>query len=70
MPKSIILAPGLGAQGADPRALSAMATKTGPLLISASRGIGAVNDPTLSLEDYIETVKKRIDAFKQQITVV
>jgi orotidine-5'-phosphate decarboxylase len=68
MPNAIILAPGLGAQGADPRALSAMATPTGPLLISASRGIGAVNDPGLALEDYIETVKTRIDAFKREIS--
>jgi len=70
MPKSIILAPGLGAQGGDPEAMAAMATDTGPVLISASRGVGAVNDPGLSLEAYIELVKTRIDAFRRQISPV
>ena len=63
MPRSVFLAPGLGAQGADPSELSALATPLSPVLVAASRGIAAVTDPGLSLSSYKELVQERIDAF-------
>jgi orotidine-5'-phosphate decarboxylase len=68
MPRSVFLAPGLGAQGGNPAAMAAIATATGPVLVSASRGIAAVEDRTLSLTDYVTVVRSRIDAFKSAIT--
>lgn len=68
MPRSAFLAPGLGAQGGDPAAMGAMATRTGPVLVSASRGVAAVADPDLPLTDYAALVGARIDAFRAQLT--
>jgi|SRR5579859_22381 len=67
MPKSVFPAPGLGAQGGDPAAMAGMATPTGPVLISASRGIGAVDDRDISLDDFVALVRSRINAFKGQM---
>ncbi len=63
MPKSAFLAPGLGAQGAEPSELSALATPLGPVLVAASRGIAAVDDLDMSVSSYAELVRGRIDAF-------
>lgn len=69
MPRSVFLAPGLGAQGGDPaQAMAAMATQTGPVLISASRGIAAVDDRSMSVEGYVQLVSARIHDFKRQIS--
>ncbi len=64
MPRSVFLAPGLGAQGGDPRAISALATPTGPVLISASRGVAAIDDRDMSLDDYGAMIRTRLDQFR------
>lgn len=63
MPRSVFLAPGLGVQGGDPQAISALATATGPVLISASRGIGAIKDREMTLDDYGALIRQRLDQF-------
>jgi orotidine-5'-phosphate decarboxylase len=70
MPRSVILAPGLGVQGGDPAAMAGMATDTGPVLISASRGITAIEDRSLSVGEYVGVVSARIDAFRRQMGVM
>lgn len=70
MPRSIFLAPGLGAQGGDPVAISALATSTGPVLISASRGIAAVDDREMSLDRYIALVRQRLDGFRNALGLI
>lgn len=64
MPRSVFLAPGLGTQGGDPRAISALATPTGPVLISASRGVAAIEDRDMSLDDYGALIRTRLDQFR------
>lgn len=64
MPRSAFLAPGLGAQGGDPCAISALATPTGPVLISASRGVAAIEDRDMSLDDYSALIRTRLDQFR------
>jgi orotidine-5'-phosphate decarboxylase len=63
MPRSTFLAPGLGSQGGDASALSALSTKTGPVLVSASRGIAHVEDRDMPLEAYKALVRDRIIAY-------
>ena len=70
MPQSIFLAPGLGAQGGDPVATAALATRTGPVLISASRGIAAVEDRKMSLECYAALVAGRLDMFRSALGLI
>jgi orotidine-5'-phosphate decarboxylase len=63
MPRSTFLAPGLGAQGGDASALSSLATKTGPVLVSASRGIAGTEDREMPIEAYKALVRDRIAAY-------
>src|SRR6516165_5333634 len=63
MPRSTFLAPGLGLQGGDARALSSLATKTGPVLVSASRGITSVEDRDMPIAAYRTLVRDRIAAY-------
>ena len=63
MPRSTFLAPGLGSQGGDAKALSSLATKTGPVLVSASRGIARVEDRGMPIETYKVLVRERIVAY-------
>jgi len=63
MPRSTFLAPGLGVQGGDARALSSLATKTGPVLVSASRGITSVEDRDMPIAAYRTLVRDRIAAY-------
>lgn len=67
MPRSVFLAPGLGAQGGDPAAISALATPTGPVLVSASRGVAVIEDRGLPLDAYIALVRRRLDGFRNAI---
>jgi orotidine-5'-phosphate decarboxylase len=67
LPRSVILAPGLGVQGGDGKALSRLATATGPVLVSVSRGIAAVNDPGLGPDEYRSIVCSRIDDFRDAL---
>lgn len=68
LPNSIFLCPGLGAQGADPKAITATATGTGPVLVPASRGIAAADDSRMSIESYVQLVRQRIDEFNRELT--
>jgi orotidine-5'-phosphate decarboxylase len=60
MPRSPFLAPGLGPQGGDACALSSLTTKTGPVLVSASRGIARVKDRNMPIENYKALIRDRI----------
>jgi orotidine-5'-phosphate decarboxylase len=63
MPRSTLLAPGLGSQGGNAQALASLTTKTGPVLLSASRGIAGVEDRNMPIEAYKALVRERIAAF-------
>ena len=67
LPRSVFLAPGLGQQGGDPAAIAALATPSGPVLISASRGIAAVEDRAIALDQYRALVRERIAGFRAEI---
>lgn len=68
LPRSIILAPGLGAQGGDAASIHALrGTRPGDLLVPVSRGLTRVEDRDVSLEDYRALILERIDAFKAAI---
>jgi orotidine-5'-phosphate decarboxylase len=60
MPRSTFLAPGLGAQGGDASTLTALTTKTGPVLVSASRAIARAEDHDMPIETYKALVRDRI----------
>lgn len=68
MPRSIFLAPGLGTQGGDSRATSALATPTGPVLVSASRGVAAIEDRNISLDEYSALIRDRLDGFRNGLS--
>ncbi len=68
LPRSIILAPGLGAQGGDAVAIHSLrGNMPGDLLIPVSRGLTLVRDRAMSAEDYRALVIGRIDGFKTAI---
>lgn len=67
MPRSIFLAPGLGVQGGDPVAISALATPSGPVLVSASRGVAVIEDRNISVAAYVELVGDRLDRFRDML---
>jgi len=70
MPRSTFLAPGLGSQGGDANALSLLTTKTGPVLVSASRGIARVEDRNMPIETYNTLVRDRIAAYAAAMSQV
>ena len=68
LPRSIILAPGLGAQGGDAAAIHSLRGNTpGDLLIPVSRGLTLVRDRGISAEDYRQLIIDRIDDFKAAV---
>jgi orotidine-5'-phosphate decarboxylase len=68
LPRSITLAPGLGAQGGDAAAIHSLRGNTpGDLLIPVSRGLTLVWDRAISAEDYRALLIGRIDDFKAAI---
>ena len=69
MPRSTLLAPGLGSQGGDASALSSLTTKTSPVLVSASRGIASVEDRAMAIETYQALVRDRIVALAATATL-
>lgn len=69
LPHTIILAPGLGAQGGDASSINALrGRQLGDLLVPVSRGLTSVADRQISPEDYRELVLSRIAGFKHAIT--
>ena len=68
LPRSIILAPGLGAQGGDAAAIHSLRGNIpGDLLIPVSRGLTRVQDRKISAEDYRQLIIGRIDDFKAAV---
>lgn len=67
MPRSVFLAPGLGVQGADAAAISTLATPIAPVLISASRGVAAIEDRNVPLSAYVEHIRDRLDRFRETL---
>ncbi|WP_350297480.1 orotidine-5'-phosphate decarboxylase [Agrobacterium arsenijevicii] len=69
LPHTIILAPGLGAQGGDASCINALrGRQLGDLLVPVSRGLASVVDREISPADYRELVLNRIAHFKDAIT--
>lgn len=65
LPRSIILAPGLGAQGGDAAAIHSLrGTRLGDLLVPVSRGLTRVDDRSIQPSEYRELVLSRITSFK------
>lgn len=68
LPRSIILAPGLGAQGGDPASIHSLrGDHSGDLLVPVSRGLTRVEDRDVSLENYRAVILERVDQFKEAI---
>ena len=68
LPRSIILAPGLGAQGGDAAAIHSLRGDTpGDLLIPVSRGLTLVRDRSITAEEYRHLIIGRIDDFKAAV---
>ncbi|MBD8891269.1 orotidine-5'-phosphate decarboxylase [Roseibium litorale] len=68
LPRSIILAPGLGAQGGDIASIHALrGPRPGDLLVPVSRGLTQVEDRGISLQAYRGLILERIDRFKTAI---
>lgn len=68
LPRSIILAPGLGAQGGDAASIHSLrGTRPGDLLVPVSRGLTRVDDRSLSPQAYRELIKDRIASFTAAI---
>lgn len=69
LPRSIILAPGLGAQGGDAAGIHSLrGTRHGDLLVPVSRGLTSVTDRSLSSDAYRNLVRDRIASFKAALT--
>lgn len=70
LPRSIILAPGLGAQGGDAVNIHALrGTRQGDLLVPVSRGLTRVEDRALSEADYRALIVSRVQSFKEALSV-
>ena len=68
LPHSIILAPGLGAQGGDPGAIHSLRGDTpGDLLIPISRGLTRVEDRGISPASYRQTILDRLASFRADV---
>jgi len=68
LPRTIILAPGLGAQGGDPASIHSLrGTIPGDLLVPVSRGLSRVEDRGISASDYRQLMLSRIEGFKAEI---
>ena len=68
LPRTIILAPGLGAQGGDPAAIHSLrGTIPGDLLVPVSRGLSLVEDRGISAGEYRQLMVHRIERFKAAI---
>jgi orotidine-5'-phosphate decarboxylase len=69
MPHTVILAPGLGAQGGDENSLSALrGDRLGDLLVPVSRGLTSVIDREISPADYRDLLLGRIERFRAVVS--
>ncbi len=65
LPRAIILAPGLGAQGGDAASIHALrGGRQGDLLVPVSRGLTRVDDRAMSVEDYRALIVERVESFR------
>ena len=68
LPRSIILAPGLGAQGGDAAAIHSLrGNRLGDLLVPVSRGLTRVEDGDVPLELYRAMILEKVNQFKTAI---
>jgi orotidine-5'-phosphate decarboxylase len=68
LPRSMILAPGLGAQGGDAAAIHSLrGTRPGDLLVPVSRGLTRVEDREIPQELYRKMILERINQFNAAI---
>jgi orotidine-5'-phosphate decarboxylase len=68
LPRTIILAPGLGAQGGDPATIHSLRGNIpGDLLVPVSRGLSRVEDRRISAGEYRQLILSRIEGFKAAI---
>lgn len=68
LPRSIILAPGLGAQGGDVASIHALrGAREGDLLVPVSRGLTRVEDRDMPPKAYRELILARVAEFKQAL---
>ena len=68
MPRAVILAPGLGAQGADPAALHALrGGRPGDLLAPVSRGLLRATERDMPETAYAELIRGRVAAFAETV---
>lgn len=68
MPDAILLAPGVGAQGASVDNLRVLRRAgVSGLLVPVSRGITKITDRSLSLADYATLIQKRIAEFRAML---
>jgi orotidine-5'-phosphate decarboxylase len=68
LPRSIILAPGLGAQGGDVASIHALRGDiAGDLLVPVSRGLTRVDNRDISATAYRELILSRLAEFKQAL---
>jgi orotidine-5'-phosphate decarboxylase len=69
LPRSIILAPGLGAQGGDAASIHSLrGTRLGDLLVPVSRGLTRVEDRNVPMDLYRAMILERVFQFKAAIT--
>ncbi|MBB4956250.1 orotidine-5'-phosphate decarboxylase [Agrobacterium vitis] len=68
LPRSIILAPGLGAQGGDVASIHALrGARAGDLLVPVSRGLTRVDHREMSPQAYRELILTRLSEFRQAL---
>ncbi len=65
LPNSIILAPGMGAQGGEVATIHALqGAHIGDLIVPVSRGMTRISDPSISLDEYRAVLFDRIAHYK------
>jgi len=68
MPDSIILAPGLGAQGGKAEDIQALRRQgASGVLVPVSRGITKVDDLSITRDAYAQLLRERVDQFKTSL---
>lgn len=68
LPRNIILAPGLGAQGGDITGIHALRGKTqGDLLVPVSRGLTRIENRDISPDAYRDVIRARLADFKSAL---
>jgi len=70
MPRSIFLLPGIGAQGGEVQAVNALRRgREASVLVPISRGIAKVENISVPLDEYRQTIIDRVKSFKALLAV-